>query len=185
MSSRATGFKSARRLSSRGEANPGYAWTPLKEVHATPAEIQRTKRKALARKMRSAVRAVNAAIKGNGPLTFKDFIRPVDHVRQLARSLGASPVLTVGEEQQQSGPHLLDNANATLVSCCGSFVQLMSEYGYVPLAAPVLDFSTLTIIPAAARVSQINHCWTVPFIISGIDCKHRVVFIRHYIYMAL
>ena len=32
------------------EANPGYAWTPLKEVHATPAEIQRTKRKALARK---------------------------------------------------------------------------------------------------------------------------------------
>lgn len=126
------------------EANPGYAWTPLKEVHATPAEIQRTKRKALARKMRSAVRAVNAAIKGNGPLTFKDFIRPVDHVRQLARSLGASPVLTVGEEQQQSGPHLLDNANATLVSCCGSFVQLMSEYGYVPLAAPVLDFSTLT-----------------------------------------
>ena len=66
-------------------------------------------------------------------LTFKDFIRPASHVQALAESLGMEPIQTQGEEQTQSGPHAPENANAVVVSCCGSFVDRMREWDYIPL----------------------------------------------------
>ena len=50
---------------------------------------------------------------------------------------------TVGDERKHSGPLTLKNANANIISCCSSFYQDMCRFGYVPLAAPVMNFANL------------------------------------------
>ena len=93
------------------------------------------------------------------PLTFKDFIRPAAHVEQLARALGAEVVPTVGQETAQSGPHVpTEAAPVAVISCCGSFVHRMREWGYTPLAAPILDFSSLRGTP----VTPSDACRSLP-----------------------
>ena len=142
------------------EANPGKSWTPLVEHDRRPADIQRTK-KTLASAV-NTIAAANRLLAGSRKPaqkstskdcpTFKDFIRPAAHVEGIAQALKASPMQTIGKEQTQSGPHGLAHADATLISCCGSFVNQMAEFGFV-LAAPVLDFSSLAdsdIVPSDA-----------------------------------
>ena len=147
------------------EANPGKSWTPLVEHDRRPADIQRTK-KTLASAV-NTIAAANRLLAGSRKPaqkstskdcpTFKDFIRPAAHVEGIAQALKASPMQTIGKEQTQSGPHGLAHADATLISCCGSFVNQMAEFGFVPLAAPVLDFSSLAdsdIVPSDACLSS-------------------------------
>ena len=93
------------------------------------------------------------------PLTFKDFIRPATHVEQLARALGAEVVPTIGQETAQSGPHVpTEAAPVAVISCCGSFVHRMREWGYTPLAAPILDFSS----PRGTPVTPSDACRSLP-----------------------
>ena len=77
------------------------------------------------------------------PLTFKDFIHPHDDAKILASSLGATLVVPKGKELEQSGPFSKENANTSLIACCGSFKKHMRNFGFVPFVAPIMDFSDL------------------------------------------
>ena len=77
------------------------------------------------------------------PLTFKSFIHQHDDAKILASSLGATVVFPEGKELDESGPSNKENANASLIACCGSFKKYMRDFGFVPFAAPIMDFSDL------------------------------------------
>ena len=66
---------------------------------------------------------------------------------------------TIGQETAQSGPHVpTEAAPVAVISCCGSFVHRMREWGYTPLAAPILDFSSLRGTP----VTPSDACRSLP-----------------------
>ena len=120
------------------------SWMSNLHLHSSPVRVKPSHRNEACSPTTVLSESETTGVASTLPhLTFKDFIRPTEHAETLARLLGAQLRPPIGVEQKHSGPEPGEAPSATLISCCGSYIHRMRELGYIPLAAPVLDFGSV------------------------------------------